>query len=249
MILRRVIAHVRKQEWTAIGIDFLIVVVGVFVGIQVANWNASRIERALEATYLSSLAEDIRSDIEEIDEINRVSTQRMSALNHLLWGATGKELPAGFDSARGRIEIENVPPYDERDPNSIGIAMFILTTLDGNRLTYDTLINNAGISVIRDQSLIRAIQSYYAAVDQVLDFEVALEVSRGTLVDAQQQSGLSPVDATPAAELAKTFGEDTRLLAAAKNYWLYTNRHLRLMRSLRHDAKKLAAIIESERQP
>jgi hypothetical protein len=37
MILRRVIQHVRNQEWTAIGIDFLIVVFGVFMGIKVAN--------------------------------------------------------------------------------------------------------------------------------------------------------------------------------------------------------------------
>ena len=41
MLLRRVIAHVRRQEWTAIGIDLVIVVVGVFIGIQVANWNES----------------------------------------------------------------------------------------------------------------------------------------------------------------------------------------------------------------
>ncbi|MEX0644258.1 MAG: hypothetical protein WD076_03050 [Parvularculaceae bacterium] len=40
MSLRRVIAHFRKQEWTAIALDFLIVVVGVFVGLQVTNWNA-----------------------------------------------------------------------------------------------------------------------------------------------------------------------------------------------------------------
>ena len=31
MILRRIIAHFRKQEWTAIGIDFVIVVVGVYL--------------------------------------------------------------------------------------------------------------------------------------------------------------------------------------------------------------------------
>ncbi len=30
MILRRVIGHFRRQEWTAIAIDFVIVVVGVF---------------------------------------------------------------------------------------------------------------------------------------------------------------------------------------------------------------------------
>jgi len=34
MILRRVIHHFRNQEWTAIGIDFVIVVFGVFFGIQ-----------------------------------------------------------------------------------------------------------------------------------------------------------------------------------------------------------------------
>ncbi|MCC6788995.1 MAG: hypothetical protein IT547_14270, partial [Hyphomonadaceae bacterium] len=45
MILRRVMEHLRKQEWTAIGIDFVIVVLGVFVGIQVSNWNEGRLER------------------------------------------------------------------------------------------------------------------------------------------------------------------------------------------------------------
>lgn len=39
MILRRVIEHVRDQNWAAIGIDFCIVVIGVFFGIQVASWN------------------------------------------------------------------------------------------------------------------------------------------------------------------------------------------------------------------
>ena len=37
MILRRVIEHVRKQEWTAIGIDLVVVVIGVVIGIQVSN--------------------------------------------------------------------------------------------------------------------------------------------------------------------------------------------------------------------
>jgi hypothetical protein len=36
MILRRVIEHVKAQNWTAMALDFLIVVTGVFIGIQVA---------------------------------------------------------------------------------------------------------------------------------------------------------------------------------------------------------------------
>lgn len=42
LILRRVIQHFRNQEWTAIGIDFVIVVFGVVIGILVANWNENR---------------------------------------------------------------------------------------------------------------------------------------------------------------------------------------------------------------
>ncbi len=49
MLLRRVTEHVKAQNWFAVGIDFLIVVVGVFIGIQVANWNDARRDRAIEA--------------------------------------------------------------------------------------------------------------------------------------------------------------------------------------------------------
>ncbi|MEZ5957869.1 MAG: hypothetical protein R3C27_11740 [Hyphomonadaceae bacterium] len=64
MILRRIIAHLRKQEWTAIAIDFVIVVIGVFVGIQVSNWNAGRIERLQERGLLVRLHEDFTQSIE-----------------------------------------------------------------------------------------------------------------------------------------------------------------------------------------
>lgn len=37
MILRRIKSHVEKENWFAVGIDFAIVVIGVFVGLQVAN--------------------------------------------------------------------------------------------------------------------------------------------------------------------------------------------------------------------
>lgn len=59
MILRRVIAHFRKQDWTAIAIDFVIVVAGVFVGIQVSNWNAARKDESDARLFLLRLHEDI----------------------------------------------------------------------------------------------------------------------------------------------------------------------------------------------
>jgi len=249
MILRRVIGHFRRQEWTAIAIDFVIVVVGVFVGLQVNNWNEARAERMREAAHLAGLAQDIRADIADIDEINRVSALRMSALGYLLENATGKPLPQGFDSARGRIRIEPSPTYAAGDPATIGVAMFILTTLDGNRLTYETMINTGDVGVIRDDALVRQIQTYYANVDKVLSFEDSLEINRVKLVDAQQQAGLSAVDATPADDMAAIFGDSPQLLAAAKNYWLYTNRHLKLVKDLRSEAVSLAETLERKAAP
>lgn len=59
MILRRIIRHFRNQEWTAVALDFLIVMVGVFIGIQVSNWNDARKDRADEAIVLSSLHDEV----------------------------------------------------------------------------------------------------------------------------------------------------------------------------------------------
>ena len=42
MILRRLSANLKAQNWTAIAIEFVIVVAGVFVGTQVSNWNDER---------------------------------------------------------------------------------------------------------------------------------------------------------------------------------------------------------------
>ncbi len=59
MILRRVIAHFRKQEWTAIAIDFVIVVAGILIAFQITTWNEDRATRASEREYLERLHSDV----------------------------------------------------------------------------------------------------------------------------------------------------------------------------------------------
>lgn len=63
MILRRVIAHFRKQEWAAIALDFVIVVMGVFIGIQVANWNEARAFRNKETELLIELRRELEASV------------------------------------------------------------------------------------------------------------------------------------------------------------------------------------------
>lgn len=68
MLLRRVIEHVKAQNWTAIGIDFVIVVVGVFVGIQAANWNEAQEFKGRERELLRELRSDIERSIAATDD-------------------------------------------------------------------------------------------------------------------------------------------------------------------------------------
>jgi hypothetical protein len=45
MIFKRAVAKLRAQDWTAISIELLIVIVGVFIGIWVSNWNQERVKK------------------------------------------------------------------------------------------------------------------------------------------------------------------------------------------------------------
>ncbi len=64
MLLRRITKHVKDQNWLAVGIDFAIVVIGVFIGIQVANWNDARSDHNQETELLIELKNEIAVSIE-----------------------------------------------------------------------------------------------------------------------------------------------------------------------------------------
>lgn len=62
MILRRIREHVGKQNWFAVGIDFVIVVLGVFLGTQVSNWNAERLAHEAGDTYRARIVRDLENN-------------------------------------------------------------------------------------------------------------------------------------------------------------------------------------------
>jgi len=59
MLFRRASEHMKSQNWTAVAIDFLIVVLGVFVAIQVSNWNDTRLLKIQGATLTEQLLDDL----------------------------------------------------------------------------------------------------------------------------------------------------------------------------------------------
>jgi hypothetical protein len=63
MILRRIREHVAHHNWFAVAIDFIIVVAGVFVGIQASNWNQARVVRSQAREYRAMLRDDLDGNV------------------------------------------------------------------------------------------------------------------------------------------------------------------------------------------
>ena len=67
MIYKRVAARLRGQDWLAIVIELAIVISGVFIGTQVSNWNAERLERADTQRLLDQLRPELVAQIDFYD--------------------------------------------------------------------------------------------------------------------------------------------------------------------------------------
>ena len=166
MILRSVIHHVREQNWFAVGIDFVIVVVGVFIGIQVANWNEARRDRADEGAVLQSLHEEV-SAAERLSA--RILEDRLDVLDRLaesvdrLFGEGTVELGAGHCIAIA-------------SSNDLYVGFADLPS-------FNQLLSSGRIAIIRDHALLDALSGLTQARAAL---EFALRSFDTTLVNLSQ---------------------------------------------------------------
>jgi len=63
MLLRNRTKHVKNQNWFAVIVDFIIVVFGVFLGIQIGDWNNERLTHDRAAILTERLRDDFGVDI------------------------------------------------------------------------------------------------------------------------------------------------------------------------------------------
>ena len=64
MIFKRAAARLRAQDWLAITIELAIVIIGVFIGTQVSNWNAGRLDRAETRRMLDQLRPELERQVD-----------------------------------------------------------------------------------------------------------------------------------------------------------------------------------------
>jgi hypothetical protein len=81
MLLRRTIKHLKDQDWSGVALEFMLVVLGIFVALQVNNWNEARKDRVDERQFLSRLHGDILLT-EELT--GRVRDRRLQYLRSLI---------------------------------------------------------------------------------------------------------------------------------------------------------------------
>lgn len=143
MILRRVTQHVKDQNWFAVALDFLIVVVGVFIGLQVANWNEARQTQEAATQYEMRLRLDLKRD----------------ALNYVYlreyYQGVLKAADTAYDGLTGRIEISDadllVAAYRASQYN----------WAERHRATFDELVASGNLDLIEDRSFRTRVTAYY----------------------------------------------------------------------------------------
>lgn len=84
MILRRIAENVKAQNWSAVGIEFVIVVVGVFVGLQAQEWSTARADRIAERAAIERLIVEYKLNLELLGADREKSQRTMAASERLL---------------------------------------------------------------------------------------------------------------------------------------------------------------------
>ena len=146
MVLRHIYEHVRSHNWFAVAVDFVIVVLGVFVGIQVSNWNAEYIQRREARIYLERIREDNVATAERLtDVIATNETIRSHALAAL----------DAFDRAPAELGEEFLVD-----------AYLAASSWTGTveRSSYDELLSEGAAHSIPDIELRLRLANYYKSV-------------------------------------------------------------------------------------
>ncbi|MGA7295903.1 MAG: hypothetical protein WBW92_00150 [Rhodanobacteraceae bacterium] len=137
MIFRRFVQRFMQQQWGAIATELAIVIIGVFIGLQVSNWNEERETRQKAAVFTARLIDDLRKEAWGYEYV--------IAYNHDINTNQRRVL----DALAGDIPLSD----EEFMVNAYRATQYKYN--DRFRATYDELVSTGSISLIADQKLRR----------------------------------------------------------------------------------------------
>ena len=176
MLLRRFAKHLKTQDWTAITIEFGIVVLGVFVGLEVQNWNQSRIEREAAVTYHGRILEEIRRNEHNLmarrDYYEQIRSHAQAARTSLRADASKLDgqflVDAYMATQRWLLEIDR-GVYDEI--LSAGVVDTVLDPDSRMRLSNYYVVFESVLTTITDDTKYRNLVRMHLPVELQRDIE------------------------------------------------------------------------------
>lgn len=188
MILRNLVRHVRQQNWLAVAIEFLIVVAGILLALQVDQWSEDRAERNLEQEYLVRLIEDLEIERDRI----------VAAI-----GSTRNRLEAIRDLEAFLIE----PELAARSPAKVPWALETVSWRSFpkiNAFVFNELQSTGRLTLLQSVALRRALAEHYAEIDH--DARVGEDLSAQRRFEAAT-AGLATTDELIAVETSDSLDE------------------------------------------
>lgn len=258
MLLRRVIAHLRRQEWTAVAIDFLIVVFGVFIGLQVQEFSSARADRQSETEILSAIADDIRLERQELADGMAAALLSIRATNAALAAAGDPPLAAVVMPSTGRQSVGG-----PLDPSALDLSALVNALPDpsasvwkpivvrsfptSSSVAFDTLVSAGELGIIENKQLVLRLQRYQQ-LWRGLEGSQALSYRqfRNQALYIGQSEGLSPFMDVPAARFAALMKGNNQLKGAVRTTCEFAILHYSQMQRLDREAASLLQLIESE---
>ncbi|MBX3431006.1 MAG: hypothetical protein KF779_15585 [Hyphomonadaceae bacterium] len=262
MILRRIIEQVKAQNWTAVAIDFFIVVFGVFIGMQVTNWNAANADRRALGRYLDAVASDIRSDVNELTRVEEDARDRVTASTYVLRAAGAPDLNNAIsfgasDTAANdvftRTEAFQIADGEPLSEDELGRLWGLIVggyMYDTNRTAFDALINSGNIDLINDPELMQLLREYYYLVNGLEQTQSrTLAPIRLRAIETGIRDGLSPqglIDEDAFVRLVRNDRALRATIAAAREDAAF---HLLLAGATKDKAEAVIRALEERRAP
>lgn len=151
MILRRLGRAIAHQNWSTLLLELLVVIVGIFLGLQVDGWNERRKERQEESQYLQKLADDLATmQAELIEKIERNEKARLTMIAAL----SALEDCKATDASRADIDF-TLERYQVMGPFNYLNA------------TYNEMIASGALARIRNQGLKQKIAYSFAQLADI----------------------------------------------------------------------------------
>lgn len=155
MLVRRIRREAARQNWLGVTLDLLILILGVFLGMQVNNWNAARLDANKGQDYRARLAADLQSNLKDLD--NR----------QLYYSVTREHAQAALDALDR--------PVDE-NPAKFLVDAYQASQISPRKLrrfTYDEVISTGNVEILGDARLRNRLANYYtdaATMEVIFDY-------------------------------------------------------------------------------